>query len=85
MAGSCCLDYNTLKNTKDFETILHNLRQIFTSVSQQVFAQAETPNDGLQSSTETEVEAKNKCNISGLTNSCSQAATSTLTVGALGG
>jgi hypothetical protein len=60
------------------------LRQIFTSVSQQVFAQAETPNDGLQSSTETEVEAKNKC-ISGLSNSCGQAATSTLTVGAPGG
>src|SRR5829696_2522893 len=47
-----------------------------------VFAQAEAPSDGLQSSTETEVEAKNKCNISGLANSCSQAATSTLTVGA---
>jgi hypothetical protein len=40
-------NYNTLKNTKDFETILHNLRQIFTSVSQQIFAQAETPSDGL--------------------------------------
>ncbi|HKI06906.1 MAG TPA: hypothetical protein VKA09_00780 [Nitrososphaeraceae archaeon] len=61
------------------------MRQIFTSVSQQVYAQAETPSDGLQSSTETEVEAKNKCNIRGLANSCSQAATSTLTVGAPGG
>ncbi|MDQ3839415.1 MAG: hypothetical protein M3297_09110 [Thermoproteota archaeon] len=35
---------------------------------------------GAESETETEVEAKNKCNNSGFS-TCTQAATSTLTVG----
>jgi hypothetical protein len=48
------------------------------AVQQQVFASTEI--DGAQSETETEVEAKNKCNNSGFS-TCNQAATSSLNVG----
>jgi hypothetical protein len=46
------------------------------AISQQVFAQ----DGGAESETETESQAKNKCVISGLGNTCTQAATSGLSV-----
>ena len=54
---------------------------------QQVFVRATEPpstlgsDGGLESETETEVEAQNKCNISGLGNTCTQTASSGLGVG----
>jgi hypothetical protein len=48
------------------------------AVQQQAFAQEET--DGLTSSTTTDNEVKQKCNLSGLGNDCHQAGKATLDV-----
>jgi hypothetical protein len=50
------------------------------AVQQQVFAQEETMTDGLTSSTTTDNEVKQKCNLSGLGNDCHQAGKATLDV-----